>query len=302
MRNSPLSDDKNAGPPSNGPHSQTTTSHLPASVRTLLDAADERHTTCGTGTMIWRCWGQGRPLVLLHGGSGSWTHWLRNIEALAASGRQVWAPDLPGFGDSAPPSGGNDADAAAEPLAHGMRELMGEGPHEIVAFSFGSLISVLMAAQYPALVARMMLIGLPIVPLPQGRGVVLRSLRDAVTPEQRAAAHRANLAALMIHNADRIDDDTVALQAANVVRDRMRGRRLVTTDACARAVEKLRCEFHCVYGEQDVLYRDRWPQMRAACEASPNCKGFTLIEDAGHWVQYEQAQACNALLTAWARS
>src|SRR5690606_29371629 len=117
----------------------TPSAPLPAAVRALFDAAAERHTTCGTGTMVWRCWGQGRPLVLLHGGSGSWTHWLRNIEALAASGRQVWAPDLPGFGDSAPPAGGNDADAAAEPLADGLRELIGEGPHEIVAFSFGSL-------------------------------------------------------------------------------------------------------------------------------------------------------------------
>jgi 2-hydroxy-6-oxonona-2,4-dienedioate hydrolase len=47
------------------------------------------------------------PVVLFHGGSGSWTHWVRNIQPLVAAGRQVIAADLPGFGDSAsPPSRG----------------------------------------------------------------------------------------------------------------------------------------------------------------------------------------------------
>ncbi|MEG2631610.1 MAG: alpha/beta hydrolase, partial [Comamonas sp.] len=44
------------------------------------------------GQMVWHVWGEGAgglPLVLLHGGSGSWTHWVRNIEALVAAGREV---------------------------------------------------------------------------------------------------------------------------------------------------------------------------------------------------------------------
>jgi pimeloyl-ACP methyl ester carboxylesterase len=43
--------------------------------------------------------GAGRPLVLVHGGHGSWLHWVRNIEALSAK-RTLWIPDLPGYGDS----------------------------------------------------------------------------------------------------------------------------------------------------------------------------------------------------------
>ena len=60
------------------------------------------------------------PLVLLHGGSGSWTHWLRNVEHFAQH-RDVWALDIPGFGDSSLPSGVTDADGLvpyiAEPTA-----------------------------------------------------------------------------------------------------------------------------------------------------------------------------------------
>jgi 2-hydroxy-6-oxonona-2,4-dienedioate hydrolase len=56
-------------------------------------------------------------------GSGSWTHWVRNIQPLVAAGRQVIAADLPGFGDSASPPSGGDADALVAPLAEGLERL-----------------------------------------------------------------------------------------------------------------------------------------------------------------------------------
>jgi 2-hydroxy-6-oxonona-2,4-dienedioate hydrolase len=258
-------------------------------------------TPCGDGTMVWRSWGEGKPVVLLHGGSGSWTHWIRNIPTLLACGRQVWVPDLPGFGDSASPPGGGDADVVIAPLALGLREVLGPEPHEIAAFSFGSLVAVLLATQQPALVSRMLLVGLPVLPLHYGRGVAMHPMGAAMTPEMRADTHRANLAKIMIHQASRIDDDTVALQAINVLKDRMRSRKLVTTDACANAVRALQCGFECVWGGEDVLYRDRWADVYAACEASASCTRVALIPDAGHWVQFEQAEAFNQVLAVWAR-
>ncbi|MET1115858.1 MAG: alpha/beta fold hydrolase, partial [Comamonas sp.] len=48
----------------------------------------------------WRVWGTGTPLVLIHGGHGSWMHWIHNIGPLAQH-FQVIVPDLVGFGDSA---------------------------------------------------------------------------------------------------------------------------------------------------------------------------------------------------------
>jgi alpha-beta hydrolase superfamily lysophospholipase len=58
------------------------------------------------GGMIWHAWGPDNAptFVLLHGGSGSWTHWIRNIEPLVAEGYRVLAVDLPGFGDSEAPA------------------------------------------------------------------------------------------------------------------------------------------------------------------------------------------------------
>ena len=98
-------------------------------IERLRALATRRETPCGAGTMVWHVWGESRPglppVVLFHGGSGSWTHWLRNIQPLVAAGRQVIAPDLPGFGESALPPVGGDADALVSPLAEGLLALLG---------------------------------------------------------------------------------------------------------------------------------------------------------------------------------
>ena len=68
---------------------------LPPEALRVLALAQRHATPCGDGEVVWHTWGTGEPLVLLHGGSGSWTHWIRNVEALAAAGRRVVVPDLP---------------------------------------------------------------------------------------------------------------------------------------------------------------------------------------------------------------
>ena len=55
------------------------------------------------GRTVWRVWGSGPAIVLLHGGHGSWTHWLANIPALA-EGHTLLVPDMPGYGDSDRPT------------------------------------------------------------------------------------------------------------------------------------------------------------------------------------------------------
>src|SRR5262245_3260657 len=80
------------------PAAETAAAHVSA-----LERAARRHTTpCGTGVMVWRAWGTGDPLVLLHGGYGSWTHWIRAIPPLSQH-YELWVPDIPGLGDSAMP-------------------------------------------------------------------------------------------------------------------------------------------------------------------------------------------------------
>ena len=90
--------------------------------------------------MVWRSWGEGPPLVLLHGASGSWTHWIRNIRPLAARFR-VLVPDMPGFGDSDAPPEPHTADGLADLLAAPLNVMLPPPTRfDLAGFSFGGII------------------------------------------------------------------------------------------------------------------------------------------------------------------
>lgn len=263
-------------------------SDLPTEALRILALATRFETPCAHGNVVWHAWGRGTPLVLLHGGSGSWTHWIRNVEALSGD-RLVLVPDLPGFGDSARPDG-HDADALPDPLAAGLRQVIGEGPHDIVGFSFGGLTAVLLAERDPALVRRLVLVGAPGMGL-RTRRLPLVSWREQPDFAGQREAHRSNLATLMLHDPAAIDALAVDLQAANVPRDRMKGRALAMTDIVARTLPRLACRVDTIYGAHDALYRDVRPELEDLLRSLPNLGEQVWIPDAGHWVQYEAPQA-----------
>ena len=273
-------------------------------VHQLAKTASRVETACGEGVMVWHLWGtdkaaqQHPPVVLFHGGSGSWTHWLRNIEFLVAAGRQVLVPDLPGFGDSAGLPNGGDADMLADVLAHGLAQLLGPRACDLVGFSFGGMAAGFLAAQFPARVAKLVLVGAPGLGIKPELDVELKAWRHLADPLQRDAAHRFNLAALMLYRLDAITDLALRLHAANVVRDRMKKRRLARTDALARALPALESPVYAIYGREDVLFRNQTQALRSALQQAKNYQGLTLVEAAGHWVQFERADAFNTALLA----
>ena len=83
-----------------------------AFVEGVAAEAERLETRCGDGRMVWRVWGSGPPLALLHGGYGSWTHWIRNVLPLSRV-FTVAAPDLPGLGESATPPEPHSAEGLA---------------------------------------------------------------------------------------------------------------------------------------------------------------------------------------------
>ena len=102
----------------------------------------------------------------------------------------------------------------------------------------------------------------------------------------------------MLHRPEAIDELALALQSVNVPRDRMRRRRLVTTGAMQDAVARFTFPFSAIYGAEDVLVRSIWPQVEAALRANPCFRGATVIGEAGHWVQYEEARRFDAAMLA----
>lgn len=99
--------------------------------------------------------GSGPPVVLLHGFASSVYTWKDVIRALAAS-HDVIALDFPGFGDS---SIRRPADAAALPgVVLGVLDRLGIARASLVGNSLGGGIAVLVAAEHPARVERLVLI------------------------------------------------------------------------------------------------------------------------------------------------
>ena len=283
---------------------------LPPEVQHLLARATRVETplspNAGSGTMVWQVWqptpGQPAddylPVVLLHGGSGSWTHWLRNIDALVASGRSVYAADLPGFGDSAAPARGTDADALTEPVEHGLQQLLGSAACDLVAFSFGGMVAGFIAAQFPARAHRLVLVGAPGLGVASRNTLTLTAWRHLKSATEREAVHRSNLAALMLHRLDAITPLALRLHTDNTLRDRMKGRRLAYSEVLAQALVNVRCPVHAIYGFEDALYRQRQDALLQALHAAPHFEGLHWIADAGHWVQFERPEAFNAVLLA----
>jgi 2-hydroxy-6-oxonona-2,4-dienedioate hydrolase len=230
-----------------------------------------------------------KPLVLLHGGSGSWTHWLRNVEHLAQF-RTVWALDIPGFGDSSLPAGVSDADGLVPYMAEIIQHTFAGEPVDVMGFSFGGMTAGLVAAEYPNLIRQLILIGAP------GLGVFGKELpMRGMTPNMDEAAqrkvHRHNLNTMMFTHSETITEEVIDLQQANVARDRLRRRRIARTDVLARAQLHWACPVHGVWAEKDALYLNTIEQVP---QVLSKLSSFQVVPDAGHWVMFERPDAFHA--------
>ncbi len=90
------------------------------------------------GTHLYtKVWGEGRPVVLIHGWPLSGDSWDPISHALAEAGFKAIAYDRRGFGRSAEPSGGYDYDTFADDLAAVMEKHCGGRDAALVGFSMG---------------------------------------------------------------------------------------------------------------------------------------------------------------------
>jgi len=272
---------------------------LPAAL--ALDLADGRRwlTPCGGGQMVWHEWGaHDHPVVVLvHGGSGSWTHWLRNIASLRDAGWRVLVPDLPGFGDSYWPEDCVDTHQMPPYLNQGLRQLAPRGQVRVVGFSFGGMTSALWLKEFPQDAQQLILVGAPGMGIKVPERVPLKGWRHLQTDAQRDAIHRHNLMALMLQHPASLDSMTLDLHRANVQRDRMTRRRLSGTPIVADALPHLQMPVSAIYGEHDALYSYRMPEVKTLmAQLTPHWDGWHTVPGSGHWVQYEAAQAFNDLL------
>ena len=229
------------------------------------------------------------PLVLLHGGSGSWTHWLRNVEHLSQQ-REVWALDIPGFGDSSLPSGVTDADGLVPFIAEIFKQTFHGNAVDVIGFSFGGMTAGLVAAEYPAQISQLILVGAPGLGL-FGKELPMRGMTPSMDKEAQRQVHRHNLNTMMFVHPESVTEDVIDMQEANVSRDRLRRRRIARTNVLAQAQTRWTCPVHGVWAEFDALYTDTLQQVP---QVLSRMASFSVVPNAGHWVMFENPEAFHA--------
>jgi 2-hydroxy-6-oxonona-2,4-dienedioate hydrolase len=269
----------------------------PADVIDVLQRTARRiETPCGAGAMVWRLWGAGPPLVLLHGGFGSWTHWIRNIPALAAR-YTVVAADLPGLGDSADAPQPHTVENLGEILAAGVQAVVPPPtPFRIVGFSFGSVLGGHLAVANGERVRAFIGVGASALGLRRQAVEGLNLEQPGMTDAEIDAMHRRNLEILMMADPAHIDPLAIYVHRRNLARARVRSRRISMSDSLARMLPQIRGCLMGIWGERDVTAFGHIAPRRALFESiQPGCP-FVAIPGAGHWVMYEAAEAFNAAL------
>ena len=261
-----------------------------------LDRIAQKHTRLFGGQAVcWRLFGTGSPVVLLHGGSGNWLHWVRNIESLATR-FAVWVPDLPGFGESgtdAPP----DLAALIDATLGTLNDLIGiDTAFDLIGFSFGALVAAHMASRRPG-IKRLALLG------PVGHGGP-RRMRDEMRSWQKAPNDTAlrelmqhNLATLMLHEPTSIDALALQVHTEACRRTRFRSKEISRAGGLADILKLYQGRLLLLWGEHDVTADP--PQMARSLSAGhANCQ-TRIVTDAGHWVQFERANTVNQVLLDW---
>ncbi|MET3182091.1 UNVERIFIED_ORG: pimeloyl-ACP methyl ester carboxylesterase [Variovorax guangxiensis] len=271
-----------------------------------IDALSTHHDPVHEGVRVrWRRFGSDTsrpPLVLLHGGHGSWMHWLRNAEALSA-GRTLWLPDMPGFNESdAPPrvaSGEDPLKPLLAALGGTLDQLIGAGTViDLGGFSFGGLTAARFGAGRGA-VRRLALIG------SGGHGTLRRmtaqmiNWRAAPDREAERAALLNNLAALMLHDPAAIDALAFEIHDISCHGTRFRSKEVSQSGGLQQALGTLNVPTLLLWGEFDVTADPR-PLVAQLATEGPAREGV-VVDGAGHWAQYERADEVNARLVDFFR-
>jgi len=265
----------------------------------LDGTATSHRTPCGEEYIAWRAWGDRGPAIfLLHGGFGSWRHWLRNIEGLAKDHR-VFAADLPGLGDSPTAPQPHTAPALARYFADAVRLLdPGDEGVLIAGFSLGSSIAAHTAALLGDKATAVVVLGA------SGMGAMwankthqLQKLSRDMSLDRVRAIVRENLAISMIHDRAKIDDQAIDVQRRLLAQKRtLLGMPISTSTTMFDALEQVAAKATMLFGEHDCYMDPDVATWLAETRKRFPALATRIVDGAGHWVMYEEPEAVNAAL------
>ncbi len=236
----------------------------------------ERH-RCSEGTLRYRTYGAGPPVLLVHGLSGSGLWWKHNVDAFAQH-FTVYVVELKGYGTNRSwrPL---RLQAAAECLA----SLIATLPHgraHVVGHSMGGHISVHLAAQHPQRVDRLV--------LASASGLVRSDLLHMALKLPWAAWHSPlSFAPVLARDALRAGPVNLLLSTLEILKDD-------TTTALAKIVAPTLL----VWGQHDVLVP---PALGTAAQELLRGSQLVVIDGAGHNVMWDRPADFNRVVLEFLR-
>lgn len=246
--------------------------------------------------LVYRTLGEGPPLILTHGGSGSWLHWKRNLPALAADHRVI-AFDLPGYGESADIAADVTLEGYTAAVQAAVDEVLAGKPADIAGFSFGGLIAATVAAGLGKRCRRLALIAPSGFEAPIGRVLGRKPRRDFPAGRE---GHRAflkhNLLSLMLADPASVDEAAIDMHEENLKRARFDNKQISWSDKLLPYLGRLACPLLLIYGELDKTPHPSRDARVARCRVVKPKLRLAVVPGAGHWAQYERPQALETLL------
>lgn len=247
----------------------------------------------GAGQVVFRRLGSGSPLILLHGGHGSWLHWIRNARQLAQS-HTVWMPDMPGYGESSAVASGELTELVTILYRCLMRAVGPAGAWALVGFSFGGVVAGCLSKMDEG-IGRLALIG------PVGHGARRRQLSNPLpwkhlAPEDRSETWRQvmrhNLLAQMLHKRSAVDDLALEVHSRSCLMSRFHSKRYSRSAALRESLKSYKGKALLLWGEDDVTASPEVFDL--AAWTSAGTRQLVVQPDCGHWAMYEAPREIEA--------
>ena len=261
----------------------------------------------------------GKTVVLLHGKSFSGNYWAHMIATLTAQGYRVIVPDQIGFGKSAKPDIRYNFDLLARNTKM-LLDSLGVSRAAIVGHSFGGMLAVYFARDYPETTAVLAL----------ENPIGLEDYRSAIPPQpiealvktemsQTPESYRAFMAAFFVGWPETAQQYVDIFSGVLLSAEYPRWARASALNYDMIFNEPIRHEYHLLkmpvlltIGQNDrsVFFRryaspeaikplGNWPELgRQAAKDIPDAK-LVEIDDAGHLPHIEQPEQTEAALTAF---
>lgn len=269
--------------------SGTATAPTPAHSVAGVDAGAEKcFTPCCEGQMVWRLWGapEATPLVLMHGGYGSWMHWIKVIPMLAER-YYVIAPDTPGLGESAAVPKPYTPDSLAEIVARGLDMVLPERRFHLAGFSFGSIVGGPVCRLQGERAISFTMLGAAGMGLRRVTTEALGKREPGMTEVQILAQQRRNLEIFMISDPAKIDALAVHIQTTNTAQARTQSRKFARAATLAETLPHIKARLHALWGELDVTAAPYWEERYALLRSVQPDMTIRLLPGIGHWAAYE---------------